>query len=48
MKIEAAGHAQSVVCAAVSTSLQTSVRFLQELSEQFPEDLQVTIKQQSD
>lgn len=44
--IEATGHAQSVVCASVSTLLQSSVRFLQELSTQYPEDLQVTIKQE--
>lgn len=44
MIIEATGHAQSVVCASVSTLLQSSVRFLQELSEQYPEDLQISIK----
>ncbi|WP_226639308.1 ribosomal-processing cysteine protease Prp [Priestia flexa] len=46
MKIEAMGHTQSVVCASVSTLLQSSIRFLQELSEQYPEDLQLTIKQE--
>ncbi|OLS39131.1 ribosomal-processing cysteine protease Prp [Bacillus sp. MRMR6] len=44
MKIEAAGHTKSIVCASVSTLLQSSVRFLQELSEQYPDDLQITIK----
>ncbi|MBT2661939.1 ribosomal-processing cysteine protease Prp [Bacillus sp. ISL-45] len=48
MKIETDGHAQSVVCASVSTLLQSSVRFLQELSQQYPDDLQVTIKQRTD
>ncbi|MFT4415315.1 ribosomal-processing cysteine protease Prp [Fredinandcohnia humi] len=46
MKIEAKGHTESIVCASVSTLLQSSVRFLQELSEQYPEALQVTIKEQ--
>lgn len=44
MKIEAKGHTQSVVCASVSTLLQSSVRFMQELAAQYPDDLQVTIK----
>jgi uncharacterized protein YsxB (DUF464 family) len=44
MKIEAVGHTKSIVCASVSTLLQSSVRFLQELSEQYPEDLQITVK----
>ncbi|NRG43522.1 ribosomal-processing cysteine protease Prp [Bacillus sp. CRN 9] len=44
ISIEAKGHTQSVVCASVSTLMQSSVRFLQELSEQFPDDLKVTIK----
>ncbi|MFL0365372.1 ribosomal-processing cysteine protease Prp [Pseudobacillus sp. 179-B 2D1 NHS] len=46
MRIEAEGHTKSVVCASVSTLLQSSVRFLQELSDQYPEDLQVTIEEQ--
>lgn len=44
LKIEAKGHTKSVVCASVSTVLQSSVRFLQELSEQYPNELTVTIK----
>lgn len=44
ISIEAKGHTQSDVCASVSTLMQSSVRFLQELSEQFPDDLKVTIK----
>lgn len=44
MKIEAKGHTKSIVCASVSTLLQSSVRFLQDLSEQFPDDLKITIK----
>lgn len=46
MKIEAKGHTQSVVCASVSTLLQSSVRFLQELSQQYPDDLIVNITQE--
>lgn len=46
MKIEAVGHTKSVVCASVSTLLQSSVRFLQELSDQYPEDLKVTVKEE--
>lgn len=46
MKIEAKGHAQSAVCASVSTLLQSSVRFLQDLSAQYPEDVNVTIKEE--
>ncbi|MBG9549761.1 ribosomal-processing cysteine protease Prp [Cytobacillus firmus] len=46
MKIEAKGHGQSVVCASVSTLLQSSVRFLQDLSAQYPEDVRVTIKEE--
>ncbi len=48
MKIEAKGHTKSVVCASVSTLLQSSVRFLQELSTQYPEDLQVSIIQKKE
>lgn len=44
MKIEAKGHTQSVVCASVSTLLQSSVRFLQELSMQYPNELRVSVK----
>lgn len=44
MRIEAKGHTQSVVCASVSTLLQSSVRYLQELAAQYPTELQVTIK----
>ncbi|WP_313150957.1 ribosomal-processing cysteine protease Prp [Lysinibacillus capsici] len=43
MKIEAEGHTDSKVCAAVSTLLQSSVRFLQDLEEQFPHELSVQI-----
>ncbi|WP_191556606.1 ribosomal-processing cysteine protease Prp [Metabacillus idriensis] len=46
MIIEATGHTQSVVCASVSTLLQSSVRFLQELSYQYPNDLKITIKEE--
>lgn len=45
MKIEAEGHTQSVVCASVSTLLQSSVRFLQELAKQYPDNLKVIIKE---
>lgn len=43
LTIEAKGHTKSVVCAAVSTLLQSSIRYLQELEEQFPNDLKVKI-----
>ena len=43
LSIEANGHTKSVVCAAVSTLLQSSVRYLQDLEEQFPQDLSVKI-----
>lgn len=46
MKIEAKGHTESIVCASVSTLLQSSVRYLQELSEQYPEALKVSVKQE--
>lgn len=46
MNIEAKGHTESIVCASVSTLLQSSVRFLQELSEQYPESLHVVVKEQ--
>lgn len=45
ISIEAKGHTKSVVCAAVSTLLQSSVRYLQELSMQYPDDLKVIIKE---
>jgi uncharacterized protein YsxB (DUF464 family) len=48
MKIEASGHTQSVVCAAVSTLLQSSVRFLVDLADQYPDALKVTIEVKKD
>lgn len=47
MSIKAEGHTESVVCASVSTLLQSSVRYLQELSLQYPEALQVIIKEEN-
>lgn len=47
MSIKAEGHTESVVCASVSTLLQSSVRYLQELSVQYPEALQVIIKEEN-
>lgn len=44
LKIEAKGHTDGIVCSAVSTALQSNVRFLQELAEQYPNELKVTIK----
>ena len=44
MSIHSKGHTQSVVCASVSTLLQSTVRYMQELSMQFPEHLQVEIE----
>lgn len=43
INIEAKGHTQSVVCASISTLLQSSVRYLQELEQQFPNNLKVKI-----
>lgn len=45
ISIEAKGHTNSVLCSAISTLLQSSVRYLQELSVQYPDDLKVTVKQ---
>jgi|GEM_PF-2623603 len=45
LKIEAKGHTNSVVCSAVSTALQSNIRFLQELSMQYPDELQIQIKE---
>lgn len=45
LKIEAKGHTESIVCSAVSTALQSNIRFLQELSEQYPDELEVVIKE---
>lgn len=44
LKIEAEGHTDTKICAVISTLLQSSVRYLQELEEQFPHDLSVHIK----
>lgn len=43
MTIHAEGHAKSEICASVSTILQSNVRFLQELSTQYPNELQIKI-----
>lgn len=43
MTIKVDGHADSTICAAVSTLLQSNVRFLQELSMQFPEEIQIKV-----
>lgn len=43
MTIQVEGHAESNICAAVSTLLQSNVRFLQELALQFPEHIQVKV-----
>ena len=45
LKIEASGHTQSIVCSAVSTALQSNIRFLQELAQQYPDELKVTINE---
>lgn len=44
LRIEAQGHTDSIVCSAVSTALQSNIRFLQELAEQYPNELKVVIK----
>lgn len=43
INIEAKGHTKSIVCASISTLLQSSIRYLQELETQFPQDLHVKI-----
>lgn len=42
--IKADGHASPVICASTSTVLQTCVRFLQELSQQFPDQINVEVE----
>lgn len=44
MNIQVEGHSKTDICAAVSTLLQSNVRFLQELAKQFPEEVQVRIE----
>ena len=44
MNIKAQGHADPRICASVSTLLQSSVRYLQELEQHFPEELEINIK----
>lgn len=44
MKIKAEGHTSTDICAAVSTSLQSNVLFLQSLAMQFPDQIQITVK----
>lgn len=43
MNINVEGHAESSICASVSTLLQSNVRFLQELSRQFPDQIKVEV-----
>lgn len=45
MKIEADEHSKNpIVCASISTLLQSHVRFLQELSVQYPNDIKVEVE----
>lgn len=43
MNIEVDGHADPQLCASVSTLLQSNVRFLQELSRQYPDQITVEV-----
>lgn len=43
MNVEVMGHADSRICASVSTLMQSNVRFMQELARQYPEEVQVNI-----
>lgn len=45
MNIKVDGHADSRICASVSTLLQSNVRFMQELSKQYPDEIQISIKE---
>lgn len=47
LTLEAKGHGKSTLCASVSTLLQSQVRYLQELAQQFPDDVQVRVVAQS-
>lgn len=44
MKIEVEGHAETDICAAVSTAVQSNALFLQELARQYPEHINFKIK----
>lgn len=43
MQINVEGHAQTDICAVISTLLQSKVRFMQELSRDFPDQIQVKV-----
>lgn len=43
MTIQVEGHAESTICAAVSTLLQSQVRFLQELSQAYPDEIKIKV-----
>lgn len=44
MNIQVNGHADSRICASVSTLLQSNVRFMQELSMQYPNEIKVEVE----
>ena len=43
MTIQVEGHAESTICASVSTLLQSQVRFLQELSQAYPDEIKIKV-----
>lgn len=45
MNIQVEGHAQSDICSSVSTLLQSQVRYLQELSQQFPDQITIRVEE---
>ena len=43
LNVQVSGHADPIVCASVSTLVQSQVRYLQELALQYPKEIKVTI-----
>ena len=43
MTISVDGHSTSDICSSVSTLLQSQVRFMQDLAEQFPDQIKVRV-----
>lgn len=44
MRIEARGHGDPLVCAAVSATMQSAALYLKEMEKQYGEEMVVTIK----
>lgn len=45
LDITANGHADPKVCSAVSALLQSSIRYMQDLQEQYPDDIRVNLRE---